>query len=55
MQSLKWSKYHIDKTWKVIKSMINKDYSTDALNEIKINTNSTTAKKTIADSLITTL
>ena len=35
---------------KVIKSIINKDYSTDAINEIKINNNSTTDKQIIADS-----
>ena len=44
------AKYNIGKTWKVIKSIINKEYSTDAINEIKINNNSTTDMQMIADS-----
>ena len=44
MQSLKWL------NMKVIKSIINKNYSTNAINEIKINNNSTTDKQIIADS-----
>ena len=46
------SKYKIGKTLKVIKSIINKEYSTDAINEIKINNYSTTDEQIIAHSFI---
>ena len=44
------AKYNIGKTLKVIKSIINKDYCTDAINVIKINFNSSTDKQIMVDS-----